>query len=156
MMFKASVQSPYGLTPTVIDVRVTARGGAKNKGEVVKFGTLATSSDAAITDTAVGSKTSIFSNVIEAAHPPITGQLHGVCLEDIADDGEGMVRFQGIVDALGGDTSAIGVPCTVEGTSGELIGTTTETDVVLALPLEALTNGGLHSVLFNGAGFGNV
>ena len=67
-----------------------------------------------------------------------------------------MVRFQGIVDALGGDTSAIGAPCTVEATTGEIIGTTTETDVVLALPLEALTDGGLHSVLFNGAGFGNV
>tara|TARA_R110002124_G_C8614130_1_gene485644 strand:+ start:81 stop:548 length:468 start_codon:yes stop_codon:yes gene_type:complete len=155
-MFQSSIQGPLGLTPTVIDVRVTARGGAKVKGEVVKFGTLATTSDAAITTTAVGSKTSIFSNVIESAANPTTGELHGVCLEAIADDAEGMVRFQGVVDALGGDTSAIGVATTVEGASGELIATTTETDVVLALPLVALTNGGLHSVLFNGAGFGNV
>jgi len=155
-MFDASVQGPLGLTPSTLDVRVTARGGAKNKGEVVKFGTLATTSDAAITDTVVGSSTSIWANVIEAAHPPITGQLHAVCLEDIADDATGMVRFRGIVKALGGDTSAIGVPCTCEATTGELIATTTSVDVVLALPMEALTDGNLHSVYFNGAGFGHV
>jgi len=153
-MFKASVQSPYGLTPTVIDVRVTARGGAKNKGEVVKFDLAA--SDAGTSTANVGATDSIFANVIEAAHPPITGQLHGVCLEDIADDGEGMVRFQGIVDALGGDTSTIGTALTTEATTGELIATTTETDVVLAVALGTLTDGGLHSVLFNGQGFGNV
>ena len=155
-MFEACVQGPNGLTPSTLDVRVTARGGAKNKGEVVKFGTLATTSDAAITDTVVGSSTSIWANVIEAAHPPITGQLHAVCLEDIADDATGMVRVRGIGQALGGDTTAIGVPCTCEATTGELIATTTAQDVVLAIPLETLADATLKSVYFNGAGFGQV
>jgi hypothetical protein len=153
-MFDASVQSPNGLTPTNLDVRVTARGGAKNKGEVVKFDL--TASDAAVSTAVVGATDGIFANVIEAAHPPITGQLHGVCLEDIADDTTGMVRFRGVVQALGGDTSTIGLALTTEATSGELIATTTETDVVLAIALETLADATLGSVLFNGAGFGNV
>ena len=153
-MFDASVQSPYGLSPTNLDVRVTARGGAKNKGEVVKFDL--TASDAGTSSAVVGATDSIFANVIEAAHPPITGTLHGVCLEDIADDGGGMVRFRGVVEALGGDTSTIGVALTCEATTGELIATTTETDVVLAIALETLADGSLKNVLFNGAGFGNV
>ena len=153
-MFEACVQGPNGLTPSTLDVRVTARGGAKNKGEVVKFDL--TASDAAVSTATVGSTDGIWANVIEAAHPPTTGTLHAVCLEDIADDATGMVRVRGIVQALGGDTTAIGVPCTCEATSGELIATTTETDVVLALPLEALADGVLKSVYFNGAGFGNV
>ena len=67
-----------------------------------------------------------------------------------------MVRFRGVVQALGGDTSTIGVALTTEATSGELIATTTETDVVLAIALETLADATLGSVLFNGAGFGNV
>ena len=152
-MFEASVQSPNGLTPSTLDVRVTARGGAKNKGEVVKFDL--TASDAAVSTASVGSTDSIWANVIEAAHPPTTGTLHGVCLEDIADDATGMVRFRGVVQALGGDTSTIGVALTCEATTGELIATTTETDVVLAIALETLADGSLKNVLFNGAGFGN-
>ena len=153
-MFDASVQNPLGLSPSTLDVRVTARGGAKNKGEVVKFDL--TASDGDVSSATVGASDSIWANVIEAAHPPTTGTLHAVCLEDIADDATGMVRFRGIVQALGGDTTAIGVPCTCEATTGELIATTTSVDVVLALPMEALTDGNLHSVYFNGAGFGHV
>jgi len=153
-MFNAPAQGPSGLTPTSLDVRVTARGGAKNKGEVVKFDL--TASDAAVSSAVIGASDSIFANVIEAAHPPITGTLHAVCLEDIADDATGMVRFRGVVDALGGDTSTIGTALTCEATTGELIATTTETDVVLAVALETLADGSLKSVLFNGAGFGNV
>ena len=153
-MFDASVQNPLGLSPSTLDVRVTARGGAKNKGEVVKFDL--TASDGDVSSATVGASDSIWANVIEAAHPPITGTLHGVCLEDIADNATGKVRFRGVVKALGGDTSTIGVALTTEATTGELIATTTETDVVLAIALETLADGSLKSVLFNGAGFGNV
>ena len=104
-MFDASIQSPNGLTPTNLDVRVTARGGAVVKRRGVKFDLTA--------------------------------------------------RFHGVVDALGGDTSTIGVALTVNA-DGELEATTAETDVVLGLALETLANATLGSVLFNGAGYGNV
>ena len=152
-MFDASVQSPNGLTPTNLDVRVTARGGALAKGRVVKFDL--TASETEVSTAVVGATDSIFSNVIAAAHPPLTGTLHCVLLEDIADDATGMARFRGVVDALGGDGSTIGVARTVNA-DGELEATTTETDVVLGIALETLSNATLGSVLFNGAGYGNV
>ena len=152
-MFDVSIQNPLGLTPTNLDVRVTARGGALAKGREVKFDL--TASDAAVASAVVGASDSIFSNVIAAAHPPVTGTLHCVLLEDIADDASGMARFRGVVKALGGDTSTIGVKLTVNA-DGELETSSTDDDMILGVALETLADGSLKSVLFNGAGLGSV
>lgn len=152
-MFDSSVQGPLGLSPTTLDVRVTMRNAAAAKGEVVKFDI--TASDGEVSTANVGASNSIFSNVIPATHPPTVGSFHAVCLEAIAENATGMVRVRGIVDALGGDTSTIGVVLTVNA-QGELETTSTAADLVVAHALETLSDGGLHSVLFNGLGYGDI
>ena len=152
-MFDTSVQGPYGLTPKNLDVRVSARAGALAKGRVVKFDI--TASDAGTTTAAVGGSGSIFANVIAATHPPLVGSFHCVLLEDIADDGTGMARVRGIVDALGGDASTIGLLLTVNA-DGELEAPATAADLVVGIALETLANATLGSVLFNGEGFGDL
>tara|TARA_R100001082_G_C4272572_1_gene120387 strand:- start:101 stop:562 length:462 start_codon:yes stop_codon:yes gene_type:complete len=151
-MFEPSVQAPLGLTPTNLDVRVTMRNAAAAKGEVVKFDL--TASDSLVSTTVVGASDSIYANVIPATHPPTTGTIHAVCLEAITENATGKVRIRGVVDALGGDTSTIGVILTVNA-DGELETTSTEADTVLALALQTMANATLGSVLFNGEGFGN-
>tara|TARA_R110002110_G_scaffold70099_5_gene188562 strand:- start:525 stop:983 length:459 start_codon:yes stop_codon:yes gene_type:complete len=152
-MFSSSVQAPLGLSPTTLDVRITMRNAAAAIGEVVKFDLGA--SDGLVSSNAVGASDGVFANTIEATHPAVAGTIHGVCLEAIAENATGMVRVRGIVDALGGDTTARGGVCTVDAT-GELVIAGTASDLVIAVVLEALTDGVLHPVLFDGTGMGTT
>ena len=152
-MFSSSIQAPLGLSPTTLDVRVTMRNAAAAVGEVVKFDLGA--SDGKVSSNAVGASDGVFANTIEATHPATAGTIHAVCLEAIAEDATGMVRVRGIVDALGGDTTARGGVLTVDA-NGNLEIANTASDLVIGVALEALTDGGLHSVLFDGTGMGTV
>jgi hypothetical protein len=152
-MFDSSIQGPLGLSPTTLDVRVTMRNDSVVKGQVVKFDI--TASDGEVTTADVGASNSIFSNVIDATHPPLVGSIHAVCLEAIAENATGMVRVRGIVDALGGDGSTIGGLLTVNA-DGELEAPATAADLIVGHALQTLANATLGSVLFNGLGYGDL
>ncbi|QDP54752.1 MAG: hypothetical protein GOVbin2833_41 [Prokaryotic dsDNA virus sp.] len=152
-MFDTPIQTTLGLSPTTLDVTITMRNAAAVVGEVVKFDLGA--SDDLVTTNDVGSSAGVFANCIEASHPATAGTVHGVCLEAIAENATGKVRVRGIVDALGGDTTARGGVLTVDG-NGNLEIANTASDLVIAVALEALEDGVLKSVLFDGTGMGTV
>ena len=91
-------------------------------------------------------------------------KFFGVALEDIASGSKGQFRLKGRVEAKGGDTAAIGTPLTCDA-AGALHTATlnppADADgglrVIAVSAFQALTNGGLHPVLFDGInGFGIV
>ena len=80
------------------------------------------------------------------------GGLFGICAEAIAASGTGKVHLKGRVEALGGDTSAAGLPLKFEHTTGEVVAAA-EDDESLKVGIngeEALTDGVLHPIYFDG------
>ena len=79
--------------------------------------------------------------------------IYGILAEDIADDGEGWCYTRGVVQALGGDTSAAGIGLAV-GAGSELL-TAVVNARVIGIALETLADATLKWVAFNGVeGFG--
>ena len=79
--------------------------------------------------------------------------IMGVLLSTTANGAKGMVRIQGIVDAMGGDTAALGSGLQA-GTDGELVEATT-VEKCVAFNLETNADGVRKKVIFDGlSGFG--
>lgn len=158
-LFSPSSQNPLGLHPGRAEkVRVKMRGGAGSRGNTVRFVLLA-SDDAAVTaSTSFGASTDPTANVLLATgshtgKETTTVYLYGILAEDIADDGEGWCYIRGVVQALGGDTSAAGLGLT-PGTGSELVVIGDE-DRCIAIALETMADGELKWVIFDGInGFG--
>ncbi len=105
---------PLGYQVEEWDVRVTARGEAFVLGDVVVFDMSA--SDGDVSTIVSGDENSIFANVIGvvAASRSQPGWTVGVCLEAIADNGEGRVRIHGRCKAFT-QSSGAGNPAVVIG-----------------------------------------
>ena len=96
---------PTGVWIAQKDVLVRARGAAFSKGDVVAIDPTAANTaieaDSDVTSGSNGTTTSVMASVVTPASTNIRGELFavfGVCLEDIADEADGLVRIQGHVD----------------------------------------------------------
>ena len=78
-----------------------------------------------------------------------------VALEDCAAGASGMFRFRGIVEALGGDTTAVGLFLEA-GTNGKLV-VASAAEKTVAIAMETMADGVLKRVMFDGFnGFSGV
>lgn len=108
----------------------------------------------------VNSVADTFDTVVDpnAANDAVDGIDIGilcVALEDCAAGATGMFRFRGIVEAMGGDTTAVGLFLEA-GTDGELIAATADEKTV-AIAMETMADGALKRVMFDGFnGFSGV
>lgn len=151
-LFGPSAQNPLGLHPGRRErCRVKMRGSAGSKGQVVAFDL--TASDAAVTaSTNFGGATDPTANVILTTATGFQSTAIEFCAildEDIADDGEGWATYRGVVQALGGDTSAAKTGLT-PGTGSELIAQVDNGTRCIAVALETLADGELKWVAFDG------
>jgi hypothetical protein len=153
-------QGPLGASFANEDVVLVA-DAAITKGQVCKLTLNTTSTEAAfeIFDAADVA-------VVADAEVGAAGdfKFFGVALEDISSGSKGQFRLKGRVEAKGGDTAAIGTPLTCDA-AGALHTATlnppADADgglrVIAVSAFQALTDGALHPVLFDGInGFGIV
>jgi hypothetical protein len=96
---------PTGVWIAKKDVLVRARGAAFSKGDVVVIdpteSRVTIEADSEVTTAAGGTITSLLATITTPTADAIDGSqfgIFGVCLEDIADEGEGEIRIQGPVD----------------------------------------------------------
>ena len=75
--------------------------------------------------------------------------IYGVATEDIASGSSGLCVMSGVVKVLGGDTTAVGLAF-MASTAGKAIAHAGDTTVALGFTTEALTDGALHTVIFDG------
>ena len=154
MVNASPTQSPLGLQFVKEDVVLVA-DAAVTKGQVCKLTLDSTNL------------------VFDAATPAVAADaeldaaskfnFYGVALEDIAINKKGSFRVKGKVEAKGGDTSAVSTALTCDA-AGALhaapVDPGADTDSsfrILAVNLEALTDGDLKTVIFDGlGGFGFV
>jgi len=154
MVSIAPTQSPLGLQFLKEDAVLTA-DAAISKGQVCKLTLDATNLVFDAATPAAAADTELTA--------PGAFNFFGVALEDIVSGAKGSFRIKGKVEALGGDTSVVNTALTCDA-AGRLHaapddpGADTDSSFrVLALNLEALTDGGLKSVIFDGInGFGFV
>jgi hypothetical protein len=154
MVNASPTQSPLGLQFVKEDVVLVADAGI-SKGQVCK---LTLDSTNLVFDAATPA-------VAADAELTAAGKFnfYGVALEDIDSGKKGSFRLKGKVEALGGDTSAALTALTCDA-SGRLhaapVDPGADTDSsfrTFAVNLEALTDGGLKNVIFDGlGGFGFV
>lgn len=144
-LFSPSSQSPLGLHPGRAEkVRVKARAAVK-VGTIVQFEL--DGNDAAVTASAsFGGSGDSTANVIasiasEALNTNVLWHVYGVCVADIADDGEGWVYIRGGSIPLAWD-AAESVPGQggTPGVSAGLISlVSANAERVVAIPLDATT-----------------
>lgn len=158
-LFKSSTQNPYGLNRSSPElVWVTLRGGSSAlKGSLVRFD-IGSSDGGTTASTAFGNASSPTANVLPAtgshtsADDPLI-YLYAVLMQDLADDQSGWACIRGVVQALGGDTSAAGTQCTA-GTGSEMTAAATKQRVI-GFPLETSADATLKWFVFDGInGFG--
>lgn len=157
-LFKSQSQNPLGLNKSSPEtVRCTMRGSAGSKGQIVRFD-LAASDGGTTASTAFGNATNPTANVLlsTASHNGVqmtTPWLHGVLMADVADDAQVDVCIRGVVQALGGDTSAANVG--LSPVTGSELGACIDGSRIIAIALETLADGALKWVIFDGInGFG--
>jgi hypothetical protein len=159
MVSIAPTQGPLGIPFRVEDVVITA-DAAVSKGQVCKL-TLDTSNLVFDAATPAAAADAIFDAGTDGTSDLF--HLFGVALEDIAINKKGSFRLKGVVEALGGDTTAAQKPLKV-GADGELVVADADPAAdgasnqrVIAISLETLADATLKKVLFDGLnGFGAI
>jgi hypothetical protein len=153
-LFSPSSQNPLGLPPGRPEkCRVKLRNSDGSKGQIVYFD-LAASDGEVTASTNFGGATNPTSNVILAtnAHDgnsDTTGFLYGVLAEDITENGEGWCYYRGVIQALGGDTTAAG-ECLSVGAGSELVVAAADHVNIMAISLETMADATLKWVIFDG------
>lgn len=120
-LFKTDSQNPLGLNKSSPEIcRATMRGGAGIKGQIVYFD-IPAGDGGTTASTNFGAATSPTANVLlaTATHNGVgtAGWITGVLMDDVADDQQVNVCYRGVVQALGGDTTAVGLKVAPDATS---------------------------------------
>lgn len=121
MLFRSNVQNPIGLNEGDAEiVNVTMLGSAGVKGQIVYFDLIAGTSGTTAS-TKFGSAANPSANVVlaTATHNGVgtSRWILGVLMEDIAQNAKGKVCIRGVVQVLGGDTTAVGLGVAPDATS---------------------------------------
>lgn len=165
MLFQSNPQNPLGLNEGLQEVVVaTMRGGAGVKGQIVYFDIPAGDTDTTAS-LKFGLSTSPTANVLlaTATHNGVgtARWILGVLLDDVADNGRVRVCIRGVVQCLGGDTTAVGLGVAPDATSrmaltitkGLVTGIMLETNAAQTATAGSGTIG--KTILFDGVnGFG--
>lgn len=106
-LFDTTSQPPLGLQASQEQrVRVVMRGGAGEKGQIVRFDLAGSDGDVTAGKLIDGKNDSPTANVLHATNSHQFGHIYAVLIEDIDDDNEGWAMLRGLVQVQSTSTSS--------------------------------------------------